>query len=371
MRFFLIAILALPVVTFGHGGLIELPPASLPVSFAVWAGVISVIGTFLYTFTFRKKLPEARERVHVSWRALCGFLLSMLLIGYVFGNLPLFFWVGAVAGGMTLLLLTNGRGELRALRSWSLAPLILAGLFLFELLVPASETEQGIVMCVALYAIFFAAMRYVAPGFFARHELVTQLSTLAYSDGRTETHQAQSKQGVFSSVALIAVLIAGTSFDAFVHSAYWLKFLSGMSIGTASPFVVSVSFCAFVLLFILLYVVTITLMRDDVKEKSNVTFLELCQAFVPSFFPVAVGYLWAHNITRVELLFSSEFILYAWVFQVSVIIAGHMWGTAWAHAIAQRIFQNEHLARRSQYSMIVFMLMVTVVSIFMLQAPST
>jgi hypothetical protein len=77
----------------------------------------------------------------------------------------------------------------------------------------------------------------------------------------------------------------------------------------------------------------------------------------------------AHNCTRVAFLFSGPYAVYGWVAQVLLIIIGHVWGTLLAHHIANKIFHTEALARRSQYALLVAMLIITTISLWMLQAP--
>lgn len=376
-----VSALLIPSFVIAHGSG-DVVPAPVPVTIAVFAGLLAVLLTFFFTLMWEHTAEVKHTRIHMPRSSRKVFFIgaaTLFTILYSYDVLAFAFWAFIVPWGVFLTVLIStedssqsARDSKRIYASWSLAPFFLCGLFLFEFFMPASNTSQGIMSVLLLYSVFMIVGRYVDSDFLLRHELLHRTKRLLRGVHHVRlvesrnAHPARVGTMYDTEILLLAVLITATSFDGLMHSSYWSVFsevLGESALISGALFIVCTG-C-----FLLLYTITIALMHDDVHEKTSLTRSDFMRLFVPAFVPIAVGYLIAHNITRVTFLFTPEYITYAWTFQIACIIIGHVWATIISHRIALATLVDATVARRSQYGMLVCMLIVTAVSIFMLQAP--
>ncbi len=362
--------LCIPYEALGHGSG-SVVPAPVPVSMAVWAGIFAVVATWLLTLrgvlhynTYHYKYPR--------------FLLPMFLIVFFCVSvaavatdmLPLFWWFGVMTVGVVVSSLVSfpiDIGRTSAHRV-SLAPLLLFSLFAAEFFVPQSQTTQGLFFLITSYVLIVTIALMASGKKILRHELVTRVLVAL---GSAAPVRSSFEQPVPTTTDrwLILILVIATSFDGLLHSEYWRSWTAYWGIEATAALPALFFFAAAVVAFNVCYFIAIMLMRDDIRAVDEYSLTTLANHFVPAFVPIAIGYCVAHNITRVPQLFAPEYIVYTWGVQLACIIVGHVLSVCISHHRAQVLLGTASRVRRSQLSMTVFMVLITGVSIMMLQAP--
>lgn len=372
-----LALFCVPLSAFAHGSG-AVVPLPVPVTMALYAGIAAVLVTFFISMRIRTVPLVHRYGVPVplwSVQLLSVFLLSVLLASYVYEVTGFFVWFVIMTLGVTICAVITFEElyDARRFVGFSFAPVLLIVLFVGEFFVPAFQTSQSLFSILFCYILVFIVLGMASGVSILRHELFTRLLITLGSAAPikvfTQPKRPHAHLPQFVDTILISTLIIATTFDGLLHSAYWRSIQEAFQLGEGNMFVGALVFCAAVALFVLFYFVALVLMRDDIGAGDEYTLVQLARTFTPIFVPIAVGYVVAHNITRIPQMFEPEVISYTWGLQLMCIIAGHIWSVFLSHAIAHDFFGSESRVRRSQVSMAVFMVIITGVSILMLQAP--
>lgn len=368
---FILLTLSVPSIALGHGSG-SIIPAPVPVTMAVYAGICAVIATWFVMLRKKQKLTTYRY-VHLPRYAFPVFLIVLTLMciaATATNTLPLFWWFGVMTLGVVLSAFISFSVDMTQAdaEKFSLAPLILFLLFAAEFFVPQFQTTSGIFFVVISYVLAITLALMIWGRSILRHELGTRFVSALGSAAFVRTSR-QVPHLAHTDRWLITILVVATSFDGLLHSEYWrsLSLTLGVENGALLPSLTL--FASAVLLFNVLYYITVTLMRDDIGATGEYSLSALATHFTPAFVPIAIGYCLAHNITRVPQLFADEYIVYTWGAQLACIIIGHILSVRVSHERAWALFQNQARVTRSQFSMTVYMVLITGVSIMMLQAP--
>lgn len=363
--------LSVPSIVCAHGSGAVIP-APVPVTMAVYAGIFAVIATWLVMLR-KKQKPTTYWYVQLPRYAFPLFLVVltlMCIVATATNTLPLFWWFGVMTLGVVLSALISFSVDMRRVdaEKFSLAPLILFLLFAAEFFVPQFQTTKGIFFVIISYVLVITLALMVRGKSVLRHELGTRFVSALGSAAfvRTSRHASHLTH---TDRWLITILVVATSFDGLLHSEYWRSLSLMLGIDTAALMPSLSLFASAVLLFNVFYYITVILMRDDIGARGEYSLSTLATHFTPAFVPIAIGYCLAHNVTRVPQLFADEYIVYTWGAQLACIIIGHILSVRVSHERAWALFQNQRRVTRSQFSMTVYMVLITGVSIMMLQAP--
>ncbi|MEZ5166620.1 MAG: hypothetical protein R2695_09025 [Acidimicrobiales bacterium] len=188
-------------------------------------------------------------------------------------------------------------------------------------------------------------------------------------------------------VSFVIVVLGSTTFDGFTRSSFWFD-LAGDEVGWGRTTFNTFGMVAVTLLVGLAYVLAINVMASMVDEPAEA----LTVAFGPSLVPIAAAYAVAHYFSFLVLegqrmfihisdpfgrgwdLFGTVDYEINWQFVSSQTIAwvqtlgialGHVFGVAVAHDRAVSRYPHQ-LAVRSQYPMLVVMVLYTLAGLFLL-----
>jgi hypothetical protein len=186
-------------------------------------------------------------------------------------------------------------------------------------------------------------------------------------------------------VAFVVLLLAGVTYDSLRETE------AGAALGLSAPVGL---FLVFVL-FLGAYLVFMRLSRRASGRRVSAGCL--AGSFVYSLVPIAIAYQIAHYYSYLLVqgqgifaLFSDPFgwgwnlfgtagyridagvvdAAFVWYSQVALILAGHVVAVYLAHEAALRLFGSPSLAARSQYPMMVLMVLYTVLSLWLLSQPA-
>lgn len=368
----LIIVLAacIPSVALGHGSG-AVVPAPVPVTMAVYAGICAVVATWLMTFRMSGHYPTHRS-YHLSPWSLPVFLIlffAAVLVTTAYDALPFLWWFGVMTIGVVISAVVSFPvyTQAKSNEGFSLAPLFLYALFAAEFFIPQFHTTKGLFFVLMLYTLVVTLALILFGRSVLRHELVTRFISALGS--ATPVRNTTSRHLTSTDQWLITTFVVATSFDGLLHSEYWRSWCAywGIDVGAVIPSLLF--FAGAICVFNLCYFITMMLMRDDIHAISEYRLSTLAHHFVPAFVPIAVGYCLAHNLTRIPELFVDEYIVYTWGMQLTCIIVGHVLSVFVSHERAWALFGDATRVRKSQFSMTVFMVIITGVSIMMLQAP--
>lgn len=364
-----------PSLVSAHGSE-NIVPAPVPVSMAVLTGVLTILVTVF--FSLYRSMPELVSRYCIRISHNFGYMLSVIWIaalgiGVLTHTLTDVWWLGMMAVGLVLCAIVSLSAlfprELYGSLGFSIAPLVLIILYYGEFYIPAFQTHEGLEYVLGLYLCFIIVGVCIAGFSFLKHDVITRtvlaLGMSAPFYVRTRAHKIPD----FADQLIISTIIIATSFDGLIHSDYWKWVHEMISLSEENIFVSGLLFMGAIALFNVTYFITIALMRDDVRAEGEYTVMRLATRFIPAFAPIAVGYCIAHNLTRIPFLFNESIIAYTWGLQLLCIIIGHVWSVLVSHEIAAGVFGDTPRTRRSQVSMTVYMVIITTISILMLQAP--
>lgn len=200
-------------------------------------------------------------------------------------------------------------------------------------------------------------------------------------------------------IALLCVLIGGTTFDGFSQGSVWLSLLPrlqdaltglGFSPGAALQIAGTAGLLTCIGLVYGLYRIGIDGVRSVARTRSAA---ELAQQFAHTLLPIGIAYLVAHYLSLVAFqgqalaflvsdplghgddLFgtAARAIDYTWLstnwiwyLQVAALLAGHIVGLILAHDRALALFDDERVATRSQYWMLAVMVCFTSLGLWLL-----
>ena len=204
-------------------------------------------------------------------------------------------------------------------------------------------------------------------------------------------------------LALVVLLLATVTFDGFSATSAWAEFQTfildtfgngGGQVFNSLVLADTMGVVLFPLGFFVIYLFFSKLMAMSVE--GEVGTLEMARLFGYSLIPIALAYNIAHFITLLLIqgqlivpLVSDPFgsgwnifgtvdysiniaIINArilWFLSVGLIVLGHVLAVYLAHRVAIRTFSNRALVLKSQYPMLVLMVVYTVISLWILAQP--
>lgn len=369
MRSLLFLCILSPLVVSGHAAGATVP-APIPVMFAVYAGVGSVIATWVLLL-WKKNLPLRLKIIRLPRPVpllLVGLILLGLLSSYYYGIFAFAWWFGVMTLCMFFASLVSMGRYKNDTTQVSYAPAILFLLFCGEFFVSQFQTNEGLFYVVMWYALLCVLCAVLFGEKWIRHEVMIRTITALGAQAPIQTH-SRIYLPTSTDRWILVILIVATSFDGLLHSQYWRSFQAYFAIPETATMYSVLFFAGAVCIFMLAYMVTVLFLRDDINMAHAFSIQEIMNHFAPAFVPIAVGYSIAHNLSRIPYLFSESVIIYTWLLQIIAIIIGHIISVIVSHQRARTLFSNETQARHSQVSLTVFMMIITGMSIIMLQAP--
>ena len=208
----------------------------------------------------------------------------------------------------------------------------------------------------------------------------------------------QERRISFDQAAFTILMLSSVSFDGLIRTLAWYNFigldpfagserLTVLQINTLGLFGVF-------LFFVGIYYAFVYLVKLFSGYKGSPTVLAL--TFVLSLLPIAMVYQFAHYSTyllingqQIIILLSDPFgygwdifgtksytvfrsldFLAVWNYQVLLIVMGHMLAVYIAHKIVLRVLGNHKTVIKSQYPIVILMVIYTVVGLWLLSTPS-
>ena len=205
-------------------------------------------------------------------------------------------------------------------------------------------------------------------------------------------------------LVMVVLLLSTVTFDGFSATPAWVdvqSFSLDIFAGTINNVVFNgltiadtVGLLLFPVAFLLVYLGFSYLMSRSVG--SSVEVGDVARAFIFSLIPIALAYNIAHFLTLLiiqgQLIiplvsdpFGFEWDLFGtvgykidigvinakvlWFLSVGVIVLGHIMTVYLGHYISMRLFRNRMMALKSQYPMLILMIIYTVVSLWIIAQP--
>lgn len=426
------------VLAHGVGRVYELP---IPLWLYLVGAAATVLVSFLLRILARETRPLRPESIVARGRAprafevfLRGAALVLLLLTIVSGTVvgergatfpTLVLWVGLVVG-MTLLSAVmagvweaadpwaaierfyriEGAEVRRRVPPWWLGPLLLYGLFWFELVSGVAYESFWVVAVLVGYTIyaftfrtpFGDAWRTADPlsilfGFASR----TAPSRLAGDSLllRSPMHDLEEDRPMpLALYASVFVLLASTTYDNLSETVGWHDLLAFLQVDTVpSVLVGSIALALLALPFLATFLGVIGIARRWLSD--SITFHETARYFAWSLVPIGIAYVLAHNAPLLYtgvpqlLRFASDpfvrgwnllgtaglwegFVVspaLVWFTEIALIVGGHVLAVLSAHRLAVRLAPSDVAAARSQYALTVLMSLYTIVTLWLLAQP--
>jgi len=189
------------------------------------------------------------------------------------------------------------------------------------------------------------------------------------------------------------VLLSGASFDSVRETVIWSDLLRSINVSSSQgiQIVNAIGLILTPLIFLGTYLFTMKVMQKLTDNTHS--WRVLARRFAWSLIPIAFGYTIAHNfalfITSLPIMLallsdpfgfgwdifgsaslaSTPLLLSAktvWFIQISFIVLAHVVGVWFAHVIAMKTFNKGYHVNRSQYPMVILMLMYTIVTLWLI-----
>ncbi|MCC6176063.1 MAG: hypothetical protein IT305_12225 [Chloroflexi bacterium] len=429
-----------PVGAAAHG-IGEVYASPIPLRYYLFGAASAVAASFLVSDTLLHTPLSAPSRLRVVKspairvgvlvvRGLITFVVVLLIVAGMFGiqrgpNMaPYLFWVFLVVGLPSVALVVGNAWEFlnpwraladawavwapmprRFVASPAIAPVLLFGLFWWELVSGVSTSPSAIAKVLVFYTMLTVTCGRIFENWYEDADPVGALLTLV---GRIAPLRlgadARSLEVVrWSEIPLTAnpwtlgvagVLLGGASFDSLKESVIWFDWLRALRLDQLDPRLVGTGgLLLTVLCFILTYLLAVYTMALLVHRRGD--WLALTRPFVYSLVPVALGYTLAHNFPltvvvaprlvalasdplglgwntfgtatyETPLLLSAQVV---WFVEIGLVILGHVGGIWLAHLTGLRVFRNGTLAARGQYPMALLMIGFTAVTLWLLSQP--
>ncbi len=366
--------------------------------------------------------------------ALGGVALLLLIAGLVAGLVvssegftftTLAFWVGLIVGVTALCALIGGLWELadpwarieRFYRleeaqagstrvPWWVGPLLLYGLFWFELVSDAGFQDRWVFTVVLSYSIFVFAMRSqlgdswreVDPlsilfGFASRCAPLRVSAEGVFYKGPVRDLLAMSPMPK-SLFASILVLLASTTLDNVTETVAWTTLRSDLGIAGVSDILVdSVALLTFTVPFLVTFSAAIWVAQRWIATERP--FADVARIFGWSLVPIGVAYVLAHNspllmtgLPQLLRAMSDPFGMgwnllgtaslfegfspspqLVWFLEIVFIVSGHIIGVLAAHHTAVRLAATRSDAAKSQYALTMLMSVYTIATLWLLSQP--
>lgn len=203
-----------------------------------------------------------------------------------------------------------------------------------------------------------------------------------------------------SQVVFIILMMATITYDGLKATEQWVDILTRIfELGIPAILTHTLGYTLIFALFLGAYFLSMYLIKQFGKTPhANISTKQIASSFALSFLPIAVAYEIAHYLIllitqgqRIVSLASDPFgwgwnlfgtatkqINFSfinfhamWNLQVSAVIIGHIVAVYLAHAAALRLFRSTKAATRSQYPMMLLMILYTMSSLWILAQPLT
>ena len=366
----------------------------------------------------------------VILKVVAVLLLLLTIATGVFGTqsalknfAPVFFWIYFLIGGGVLSILIGNIWEKinpwKTISDWvnerqpskqisgALGIILLLGLFWFELVSGQSFVPRAIGFALALYtlanligSLFYENWYKDAELFSVFFGFVGKLAHFRIGqDSKSilrvnENRKLSGNPAAWWTLGIASILLAGASFDSLKETVMWFKWLKALGFASTSMTAPTIGILLAPLPFLLLYLLAVWIMKQLVGKEY--TMLDLAQRFVWSLIPIAFGYTLAHNfsltiVTAPQMLAivsdpfglgwnlfgtaslaQSNLILGAkmvWFIEIGFVILAHIFGVWYAHVLATNIFKDSKAALKSQYPMMVLMVLFTIMTLWLLSQP--
>jgi hypothetical protein len=385
-------ILSFPACAAGHSFAAH-TPAPLPLVIAVFAGIISLSVTFFVSKKLTRTIYAPKVICSLPQHTKMLVLIAstaITLYAVASGSFASYFWlvlwivapiIAATCSKLVQYLYTPSESPTQHLRNYRTQfPFSIIGLLAviaFEFFSGYNDTPGILVLVIAWYVIFSICMSHLFENWSDRHDVFGVILRLAGVTAPYEfkvssltivTQHPQIIRVSFSDFVFIAVLIVSTCFDGLVHSNLVKNIFGYDQISSVGPLALVSVFFGALILFCSLYSLMILLIQDDISLKLHRPYKDIFSVFAPICIPIAFAYLFAHNLTRITIIFLDENAIYGWTLQVLCIVAGHVWSSIYAHNIAYLYFKDASIVRVGQRALLVFMLVLTWGSLLLLQA---
>ena len=415
------------VLAHGVGAVYESP---LPLELYLGGAAAAVVLSFFITaFGGRKDRPPERRLLGAAAAstmvmflrtvAFLGLLVTIVFAipegGRGFVTAPLLFWVGLLIVTAVLQSLFDGvwqnanawvtLEDLLALNSaapraidfpWWLGPLLVYGLFWFELVSGEGFDSLAVLIAILLYTLFVIGFRRAAR---ERWDEVDPFWILFGFAGRVAPMRLD-RDGLFyrgwlarltdtdpmppGLFAAIFILLGSTTFDNLRETVEWTDFVtvSGLTVIPDTIFD-SVALALMALPFLIAFGLAIWVARRWQTKGST----QLIRRYAWSLIPIGIAYLLAHNMpllitglpqiaTQIADEFGFEVLgryvpspRLVWFLEIGLIVGGHVLGVASAHRTALRLTENRAAAAKSHLALTAVMALFTVVTLWLLSLP--
>ena len=421
------------VLAHGVGRVYESP---LP----VWLYLVGAAATVLVSFAIRsvaERRPASDRPVRVVMGAsaltklgtalrIAGLALVGLIIIFAladpdpgFTAAPLLFWVILIIGTIVVSAVVGGLWRLanpwRAIESlyripddederpgaappWWLGPVLLYGLFWFELVSGRGFDPVAILLVLAGYTVLALAL---SPRLGSGWELADPLSILFGFASRSAPLQVEEQGIVYRGpldgldeprpipLALFAsvfVLLASTTLDNLRETVEWTRFLELTGLEHASAKLIdTVALAALTLPFLAAFVGVVAISRHWLSER--LSLFETARRYAWSLIPIGIAYVLAHNIPLLiigipelldrifDTLGVDLFSRYTpsprlvWFIEIVVVVGGHVLGVLAAHRAGVRMTDSHAAAVKSHTALTILMSLFTVSTLWLLSLP--
>ena len=410
----------------GVGRVYELP---LPLPLYLGGAALTVLASFLVRALVRQvpserpaKLvagPAAASRLlgffRVTGLVVLGLVLlsSTLLSDRYFRFASLFFWIGLIILPVTVCALVGGlwersnpwrtiEGFYRMEESppaatrpppWWVGPLLLYGLFWFELVSGVGFDPLPILIVVLGYTVFALAFQSRWGDSWAT---IDPLSILFGFSGRLAVLEVD-EEGIrhrrvtdgldgpdpmpLALFVSVFVLLASTTLDNLRETVEWFDFLRATGLDSAPGKVVdSAGLLLLTLPFLIPFMGAVWFAGRN--SRGGIGFWSLARRFGWSLIPIGIAYVLAHNLplvfTGIPQLaepLSESVAAYSpspaliWFLEIALIVGGHVLGVMAAHRTALRVTGSHSSAVASHTALTLLMSFYTVATLWLLSLP--
>ncbi|HJR44669.1 MAG TPA: hypothetical protein VJ927_03635 [Actinomycetota bacterium] len=418
------------VVAHGVGRVYESP---LP----VWLYLVGAAATVLISFAIRsvaeRRTEERPARTLMGPRGMNVFgavlkVAGLAVIGLLaifaiadpdpgFTAAPLLFWVILIIGTTVASALVGGvwryANPWRTIESmyrveeedepvsprrtlpWWVGPVLLYGLFWFELISGRGFDPVAILLVLLAYTLLALTLSArLGTGW----ELVDPLSILFGFASRSAPLHAGEEGLVYRGplsgldqpgpmpMALfgsVFVLLASTTLDNLRETVEWTRFLEWAGLEHTGPKLVeTVALAALTLPFLVAFVGVVAISRTWLRER--LSLFDTARRFAWSLIPIGIAYVLAHNIPLLIIgvpalldrifdtlgvdLFSryTPSPLLVWIIEIVVVVGGHVLGVLAAHRAGVRMTDSHAAAVKSHVALTILMSFFTVSTLWLL-----
>ena len=426
------------ILAHGVGTVYQLP---LPLSMYLFGAAATVVASFFIRALMPSKIETRAERpvatgrgVHIPvailrWVALVALVLALVSGALVpsggLGLAALLFWVAWVVGTTVVCaVIADMWIEIDPWRSiermyrvadapvvertppWWLGPVLMYGLFWFELVSGSGFEPLGVVIALLAYTLYSFSFRL---SFGDDWELADPFSILFGFAGRIAPWRVEKDslyyRGLLGGVdvehampkalfASLFVLLGSTTLDNVRETVGWTRVKDSLGILELDTRIVdSFALLAFAALFFLPFLLAMVVTHRSIARED--TLANVARRFGWSLIPIGVAYLLAHNapllMTGIPQLIralsdpldkgwnllgtSGAFSTYlpspklVWFLEIFLIVGGHILAVVAAHRTALRIGGSHKAAVASQYAVTALMSVYTIATLWLLAQP--